>query len=258
MGIYLNPSNDSFQEAINSEMYVDKSGLIEFTNSKIKTLRKYICVSRPRRFGKSVNLAMLAAYYSSGCDSRELFAGLSIAESKSYFKHLNQYNVICINMQDFLSGSNNINDMLMLLKKFILKEFKKKYHHYHHIPTRVDMGKHDIHGNEYDKETTLRSRSFLFLSMAVLVADSIDETMPVHIPENGTISLNYPLTPSRRSSCSTRTTHPHFVELMEEFLRAIGLNHSIINDYQTCTKGEMVEECADQDLLLRTYFLLLW
>ena len=127
MGIYLNPSNDSFQEAINSEMYVDKSGLIEFTNSKIKTLRKYICVSRPRRFGKSVNLAMLAAYYSSGCDSRELFAGLSIAESKSYFKHLNQYNVICINMQDFLSGSNNINDMLMLLKKFILKEFKKVY-----------------------------------------------------------------------------------------------------------------------------------
>ncbi len=135
----------------------------------------------------------------------------------------------------------------------ILEEFKKKYRHYFHIPTRVDMGKHDIHGNEYDKETTLRSRSFLFLSMAVLVADSIDEVMPVHIPENGTISLNYPLTPSRRSSCSTRTTHPHFLELMEEFLRAIGLNHSIINDYQTCTKGEMAEECADRELLLRAY-----
>ena len=135
----------------------------------------------------------------------------------------------------------------------ILKKFKKKYRHYFHIPTRVDMGKHDIHGNEYDKETTLRSRSFLFLSMAVLVADSIDEVMPVHIPENGTISLNYPLTPSRRSSCSTRTTHPHFLELMEEFLRAIGLNHSIINDYQTCTKGEMAEECADRELLLRAY-----
>lgn len=138
-------------------------------------------------------------------------------------------------------------------QKEILKELKKKYSHYYHIPTRVDMGKRDIHGNEYNKETTLRSRSFLFLSMAVLVADSIDGTMPVHIPENGTISLNYPLTPSRRSSCSTRTTHPHFLELMEEFLRAIGLNHSIVNDYQTCTKGEMAEGCADQDLLLRTY-----
>lgn len=135
----------------------------------------------------------------------------------------------------------------------ILEEFKKKYHHYHHIPTRVDMGKHDIHGNEYNKETTLRSRSFLFLSMAVLVADSIDEAMPVNIPENGTISLNYPLTPSRRSSCSTRTTHPYFLELMEEFLRAIGLNHSIVNDYQTCTKGEMAKGCADPGLLMRTY-----
>ena len=135
----------------------------------------------------------------------------------------------------------------------ILKEFKKKYRHYFHIPTRVDMGKHDIHGSEYHKETTLRSRSFLFLSIAVLVADYIDETMPLHIPENGTISLNYPLTPSRRSSCSTRTTHPHFLELMDVFLRTIGLNHSVINDYQTCTKGEMAEGCADRELLLRAY-----
>lgn len=135
----------------------------------------------------------------------------------------------------------------------ILEEFKKKFNHYYYIPTRVDMGKHDIHGNKYDKETTLRSRSFLFLSMAVLVADSIGEAVPVHIPENGTISLNYPLTPSRRSSCSTRTTHPYYFELMEAFLRAIGLNLSIVNDYQTCTKGEMAEGCADQELLLRTY-----
>lgn len=135
----------------------------------------------------------------------------------------------------------------------ILMEIKKKYRHYHYIPTRVDMGKHDIHGHTYSKETTLRSRSFLFLSMAVLVADSIDVNMPVHIPENGTISLNYPLTPSRRSSCSTRTTHPHFLQLMGAFLQTIGLNHSIINDYQTCTKGEMAKGCTDKDLLLATY-----
>ena len=76
------------------------------------------------------------------------------------------------------------------------------------------MDKHDVYGSEYQKETTLRSRSFLFISMAVLVADSISQEMPVFIPENGTISLNFPLTPSRRSSCSTRTTHPHFLSLM--------------------------------------------
>jgi 7-cyano-7-deazaguanine synthase in queuosine biosynthesis len=115
------------------------------------------------------------------------------------------------------------------------------------------MDKHNMNGDKYDKETTLRSRSFLFLSMAVLVADSIDATMPVHIPENGTISLNYPLTPSRRSTCSTRTTHPHFLQLMEAFLQTLGLNHQIVNDYQICTKGEMVECCADRDMLLATY-----
>ena len=127
MGIYLNPGNGRFLQAVNSRIYVDKSPLIAFTNERIGTEQKNICVSRPRRFGKSINLAMLAAYYSKGCDSRDLFSGLSIAASKSYSKHLNQYNVIYINMQDFLSGSKNINDMLMLLKRFILKEFKKVY-----------------------------------------------------------------------------------------------------------------------------------
>ena len=127
MGIYLNPSNENFQEAVDSEIYVDKTGLIAFTNKRIKTSQKHICVSRPRRFGKSTNLAMLAAYYSKGCDSRNLFSGLSIASSDSYSKHLNQYNVIYINMQEFLSGSKSIDDMLMMLKSFILKEFKKVY-----------------------------------------------------------------------------------------------------------------------------------
>ena len=127
MGIYLNPSNNSFREAINSEIYVDKSGLISFTNTKIKTSQKHICVSRPRRFGKSMNLAMLAAYYSKGCRSRKIFNNFSISNDKTYLKHLNKYNVIYINMQDFLSGSKNIDDMLMLLKTFILKDFKKVY-----------------------------------------------------------------------------------------------------------------------------------
>lgn len=140
-------------------------------------------------------------------------------------------------------------------QKNILEEIRKKYSHCFHLPTRVDMGKRDIHGEEYDKETTLRSRSFLFLSMAILTADSIDTGLPVHIPENGTISLNYPLTPSRRSSCSTRTTHPYFFRLMEDFLVAIGLTHSIINKYQLCTKGEMVERCKDRDLLKKVYKL---
>lgn len=140
-------------------------------------------------------------------------------------------------------------------QEMVLDVINSKYHHFYHIPTRVDMSDYDVNGAKYPKETTLRSRSFLFLSMGVLVADSIDSLMPVYIPENGTISLNLPLTPSRRCTCSTRTTHPHFFHLLELFLQSIGMNHSIVNKYQLCTKGEMVENCADRDMLLKTYSL---
>lgn len=127
MGIYLNPSNGKFRKAIKSKIYVDKSNLIVEMNEKIGTENCNVCISRPRRFGKSMNLSMLAAYYSKGCNSQELFDGLSIAQNEHYKEHLNQYNVIYINMQDFLSGSKDIDDMLTLLKKFIFKDFKKIY-----------------------------------------------------------------------------------------------------------------------------------
>ena len=94
MGIFLNPGNDRFRQALNSQIYVDKSELISVTNKRICSEQKYICVSRPRRFGKSVNLGMLAAYYSKGCDSRELFDELAVSKDESYLNHLNKYNVI--------------------------------------------------------------------------------------------------------------------------------------------------------------------
>lgn len=102
MGIYLNPGNDGFRESIRSSIYVDKTGLIAYTNERICTKEKYICVSRPRRFGKSMALEMLAAYYSRGCDSRGLFSGLSIECCRSFSEHLNKYDVIFLNMQQFL------------------------------------------------------------------------------------------------------------------------------------------------------------
>ncbi|MBQ4396798.1 MAG: AAA family ATPase [Clostridia bacterium] len=127
MGIYLNPNNDRFQQALNSEIYVDKSGLISATNRRLRTEQKYICVSRPRRFGKSLNLGMLAAYYSRGCESGELFDNLAIAKDDSYHKHLNQYNVIYINMQEFLSESSTkqMEDVLSLMKKRLWRDFRR-------------------------------------------------------------------------------------------------------------------------------------
>ena len=83
MGIYLNPSNEDFMEALNSKIYVDKSELILYANSVVKTKQRFICVSRPRRFGKTMAAEMLSAYYNRGCDSDKLFADLQIARSPS-------------------------------------------------------------------------------------------------------------------------------------------------------------------------------
>ena len=76
MGSYLNPGNKGFQESLNSEIYVDKTGLIEKTNEVLDTRQKFLCVSRPRRFGKSMAADMLAAYYERGEDSAELIGTL--------------------------------------------------------------------------------------------------------------------------------------------------------------------------------------
>ena len=127
MGTYLNPGNTAFKEALNSEIYVDKSILIDVVSSKIGTMQKYICVSRPRRFGKSVAMNMLSAYYSRGCNSEAIFKNLKIAKASSFKEHLNQYNVIKLNMQDFLSDYRNIDGMLAAISKYLLKELLKVY-----------------------------------------------------------------------------------------------------------------------------------
>lgn len=127
MGVYLNPGNEGFREAINSEIYVDKTELITHTNKLISTSQKYVCVSRPRRFGKSMAANMLVAYYGKGCDSAELFDGYKLARHESYHRNLNQYNVIKLNMQDFLYGATTIDDMLMSIQREVLFDLRKAY-----------------------------------------------------------------------------------------------------------------------------------
>ena len=127
MGNYLNPDISTFARVVNSEIYVDKTGLIEYTNRSAKTLQSYICISRPRRFGKSIAANMLSAYYTCEYDSRELFSNLKIASSDSYEKHLNKYDVIFLNMQEFLSQSSNVEEMLSLLKKSVIWDLLDKY-----------------------------------------------------------------------------------------------------------------------------------
>lgn len=84
MGSYLNPGNKGFRESLNSAIYVDKTGLIEKTNAVLNTRQKFLCVSRPRRFGKSMAADMLAAYYGRDEDSSQLFGRLAISPGESY------------------------------------------------------------------------------------------------------------------------------------------------------------------------------
>ena len=127
MGIYLNPDNEDFRKAFQSKIYVDKSELINYTNQAINTNDRYLCVSRPRRFGKSTDANMLVAYYSRGCDSHELFDRLKISKTESYEKHLNQHHVIYLNMQEFLSRTKNIEEMKDYIKDEVIGELGEVY-----------------------------------------------------------------------------------------------------------------------------------
>lgn len=102
MGMYINKGNNGFRMIRNSE-YVDKSGLINVINRTLFTEWRFSCITRCRRFGKSMAAKMLAAYYDCTCDSRELFADLEIAKDPSFEKHLNKYRVIYLDMTDFIT-----------------------------------------------------------------------------------------------------------------------------------------------------------
>lgn len=97
-------------------------------------------------------------------------------------------------------------------------------------------------------ETTCRSRSLMFIAIALQIAEY--NKTKIIIPENGSVSLNYPLSPSRRSSCSTRTTHPVIIHQVQKLFENFGLLAEIDNPYEFMTKGEMVRDCKDQTYLL--------
>ena len=122
MGIYVNPGNVAFKEAINSMIYVDKSALISYTNHVLNTKQKHMCVSRPRRFGKSMAADMLVAYYSSGCDSGRLFEGRKAEREESFQTHLNCHNVIRIDVQRFLESERDIGTFIDEIERRVVGE----------------------------------------------------------------------------------------------------------------------------------------
>ena len=127
--MFVNVDNRLFQIVRNSE-YVDKSEIITLTNQVIDTEERFICVTRPRRFGKSVTVKMLNAYYSKGCDSKELFSDLKIASSPDFEKHLNQHDVIYLDMTEFAENKDNGNKYLENLNTDVVSELKDTYPEY--------------------------------------------------------------------------------------------------------------------------------
>ena len=127
MGRFVNPDSSAFQVALNSRIYVDKTGLIEYTNSVLDTTNAYICNSRPRRFGKSYAANMLAAYYSKGADAEQMFSGLRISQAPDFKKHLNKYDVIHIDIQWFLANCEDVNKVVAFIANSVLDELRALY-----------------------------------------------------------------------------------------------------------------------------------
>lgn len=127
MGRYLNVTTKGFQESVQSEIYVDKTGIIALLNQMIDTEQKYVCVSRPRRFGKSMTVKMLSAYYNEEAESSTLFDHLEIGSASTYQAYQNRYEVVLINMQEFYGRNSNMDIMIETICNGVCRELVRKY-----------------------------------------------------------------------------------------------------------------------------------
>lgn len=147
MGKYINKGNDGFTSIRNSN-FVDKSMLIAQVNSVLMTDNRFLCVTRARRFGKSVAVKMLNAYYDRSCDSRELFDGLQICGDRDFGKHLNRYPVLYLDMTDFVTKYAGDPRLLDKMKRDIRDELLSLYEG---IPTKEDDDLMDLLVNIVDR-----------------------------------------------------------------------------------------------------------
>ena len=147
MGTYINPGKKAFEEAYNSEIFIDKTEMIDYLNSVVCTKQKYVSVSRPRRFGKTMAADMICAYYDREAESRSLFEKCKLSaikpaeESSNWDKYLGNFDVLRIVMTKFFKKGVTIDAALSKLQKLIVRDLAKKY-------TQVDF---------FDKDDLLQS-----------------------------------------------------------------------------------------------------
>ena len=127
MGTYLNPGKAAYQMAVNSEIYIDKTEMIQYINSVVNTQQRFVSVSRPRRFGKTMAADMICAYYDREADSRELFLQRKLSEAALWDKYLGKFDVIRIVMTDFFKLGRTAGEALTSLKNRVLLELEEIY-----------------------------------------------------------------------------------------------------------------------------------
>ena len=129
MTIYLNTNIalENYKQLIRSKYFVDKSQIIDKFNDLIGTSECHVCITKPRRFGKTSIINMLGAYYTKGYNSKDIFDKLNISKSKSYMENLNKHNVINISLSNLPDKMNSYNDYINGIRKSIINDIKEKY-----------------------------------------------------------------------------------------------------------------------------------
>ncbi|MDD7225497.1 MAG: AAA family ATPase, partial [Prevotella sp.] len=126
MGTYINKGNNAFRDIVSHE-YVDKTSLIPLINANLNSENRYSCVTRCRRFGKSMAAKMLCAYYDKSCDSRELFRGLKAEQDKSFETYLNKYNVLYLDVTSFTARPEMRKNIVRTIQEEIIYELKEAF-----------------------------------------------------------------------------------------------------------------------------------
>ena len=172
MGIYLNPGNSNFIEMVSADIYIDKTMMISETNRILDTTEKYVCMSRPRRFGKTYAGNMISAYYSKGCDSRDLFVNRGIASDPEFETNLNKYNVIKIDMNSEYQNTNDKNNLIKRLTEKIRLEMSAEY-------PNIEFGDDDSVAESILRIYSATGDTFIIIidEYDILVREQVDQSL---------------------------------------------------------------------------------
>ena len=171
MGIYVNPGNENLKRDLNSEIFVDKSLILQKFCRFLNTDQNFICVSRPRRFGKTRVGSLMKAYFSKGCDSREIFSKLKIAEDPCFKKNLNKFNVLSVDLGGMFSSSQNKSEILSNLFSELREDFCKEF-------PQIEFSEKDSVAKMIQRTYTETNTQF------IIIIDEYDVLVREQIPED--------------------------------------------------------------------------